>query len=273
MNFKKILVPVDFSEGSVNALRYAAAFAKSSEGVIDLLHVTDPNALANELKGNLDPQHLFGLITKEEYMAGIHLNFEMADGNTTDLIIDFSKKNNSDLIVMGTEGAHGLKRNFLGTHTTGVIRKTSCTVLAVPADSVFTGFRKVVIGVDLEHRADELLEETIILLGKMEATIFLVYTNNENLENGETELQLLARELKSKTGYSKIEEHIINSHTFSEGMTSFTRDIEAELLIMFTHHRGVFERIFDPSLSQRFAYHSPAPLMVVPYQKKPVFFF
>ena len=48
MKIKKILTPIDFSENSMNALKYAIDFAKGSGSEIYVLHLSDPDLLEND---------------------------------------------------------------------------------------------------------------------------------------------------------------------------------------------------------------------------------
>jgi nucleotide-binding universal stress UspA family protein len=273
MKIKKILVPVDFSENSLNALRYAAAFAKSSGAALFILHVADPDALENELKGNLSPDHMLGLLKESEFLAGIKSTVIFRKGAVSPTILDESHKNDIDLVVMGTQGAGNMKRNLVGTHTTHVIQKSECPVLAVPAEATYNTVRKAVLAVDLEHRSDHLVEELVLLLKIQNAAILLTYVGSDPDGTFERDLQKLSDDLKERTSYQRILCKVIRSDRFPEDLETFALDIEADMLIMITHHRFVFESIFDPSKTRRYAYHTTIPLLAVPHHKTPVFFF
>lgn len=272
MKIKKILSPIDFSENSINALKYAASFAKSSGASIFILHVTDPDSLVNDLKGNLSPEHLIELIKSEPYLSGIKITSILKNGNISKLILEESIKNDVDLVVMGTQGAGNMTRSLIGTNTTKVIGNTQCAVLAVPAGAIFNSVKKVVLAVDLEHRADNLIEDVVMTMKAQQASVLLAYVGLDLDGRFERDLVKLTDEIKSKSGYNKVLCKVIHSDAFPASLESFALDIEADMLVMITHHRGVFESIFDPSETKMYAYHTEIPLMAIPQHRKPVFF-
>lgn len=273
MNIKKILVPIDFSEISLNALRYAADFAQSNGAAIFLLHIADPDSLLNDLKGNLSPEHLLSLVKEERFLTGIKTTSILKKGKIADLILEESRTNDVDLVVMGTQGAGNLTRTLIGTNTTKVVSHSKCPVLAIPGDATWQPVKKVVLAVDLEHRADKSILDVVNTMKKREAAILAVYVGTSNDRKNEAELNRYVEELKIKSQYQKIVAKYIHSELFLGSLENFILDIEADMLVMITHHRGVFESIFDPSVTKRLAFHTQVPLMVIPEIKHPVFFF
>lgn len=272
MKIKKILVPVDFSENSLNALRYAAAFAKSPGAGIFILHVSDNTQLDDEMRGNLAPDHLMNLLREEPYLSDLKITTMVMEGSISDLILSESEKNDMDLVVMGTLGAGSVARRLVGTNTTKVVGKSKCAVLAVPAEATFNGIRKAIIAVDLDQRTDKLINEIIMMLKNTTAEILLTYVGHDPDGTHEHELERLTLSMIQSSGYERLQHHLIQSSEFPMSLESFALDIEAGLLVMITHHRGIFESIFDPSETQLYAYHTSVPLMVIPHHRKPVFF-
>lgn len=101
---KKILVPTDFSENARQALDVAVKVAKKTDAEIVLLHV-------NEQK-----------IYKTETFT---LNEEQ-------VIFDFAKEKQADLIVMDTHQRRGLAHILLGSLTEDAINHAAIPVLAIP---------------------------------------------------------------------------------------------------------------------------------------------
>jgi nucleotide-binding universal stress UspA family protein len=273
MKIQNILVPVDFSENSINALKYASDFARVSGAAIYVLHVTDTDSIENDLKGNLAPDHLLDLITREDYMRGITVKGILEKGNVTRLILAESKANQIDLVIMGTQGAGNMTRNLIGTHTSAVIAKSECMVLAIPSQVTFSHIRKVVMAIDLENRADKLVMDSISLFQKMEAAVLLVYVGTDKNHKEEHDLEEMAEDLKRTTGYLRIDCTVIHSNNFKESIEKFAMDIDADVIATITHHRNVFESIFDPSQTKQMSYHLNTPLMSIPQKHKTTFFF
>jgi nucleotide-binding universal stress UspA family protein len=269
----KVLVPTDFSVNSIIALRYAAGFAKNSGAGIFILHINNNPPLDQEIKSSDDPQHLIELLRKEEFLKGIKTSPIIREGNVVDAILDEAKKNDIDLIVMGTRGAGNIARNLFGTNTTKVIGKAECPVLAIPDEALFQPIRKVILSVDLKQKSEKVIEDFIDLVKIQNANLLLIYVHDDKSGEHQRELDRFTEELKNKSDYQRIVGKVIQSDFFPGAIENFALDIEADIIVMITHPRGIFERIFDPSATKLYAFHTTIPLLTLPHHRNPVFFF
>jgi nucleotide-binding universal stress UspA family protein len=140
---EKILVPVDFSEHSKNALANAKEIAKSYEAKIHLLHVIEETIHpAYSLSGK---SSIFDIVPNikedceirlkkmiDEIISGeVKTEIDVVSGQAANEIINFSKDNSMDLIVISTHGLTGLEHLLLGSTTEKVVRMASCPVFTV----------------------------------------------------------------------------------------------------------------------------------------------
>jgi len=139
--YKNILIPVDGSKCSQEALEHGLKLAKTVGANISLLHILeDPLTIAYslpetvsyrpELYSELKTAALAVLETAEKQTraAGIDCVSELiSDVNPAHAILEASKE--ADLIIMGTHGRKGLDRVVFGSVTEGVLRRTSTPVL------------------------------------------------------------------------------------------------------------------------------------------------
>jgi nucleotide-binding universal stress UspA family protein len=139
---KKILIPTDFSDNAENALKVAAQIAKANNSELILLHMLEIPSQGGDavVAGHNIPElMLFKNVAIEklddlmeaDYLNGLEVSevvqFEMAfDG-----IMNISKKNDVDLIVMGSHGASGFKEMFIGSNAEKVVRNSEVPVLII----------------------------------------------------------------------------------------------------------------------------------------------
>lgn len=143
MKVKKILFPTDFSEGSDNALPYAADMAKHYGAKLYLLHVIHdiakatgwyvPHVSLDELYRDIEKNAAkemdrYGL---EEFRGLKDIERPVVKGIPYEEILKFAKENNIDLIVIGTHGRKGLDRVIFGSTAEKVVRDAPCPVLSV----------------------------------------------------------------------------------------------------------------------------------------------
>jgi nucleotide-binding universal stress UspA family protein len=133
-----ILCPVDFSDESQHALRWAAALAKMYEGRLIVMTAVEPLlAQAARTRFDLDLAKTETEPALRKFVADIvptktPTEIEVRVGNPPDAILDAADKKGLRLIVMGTHGLGGLRKVLLGSTTERVLRRTPIPVLAVP---------------------------------------------------------------------------------------------------------------------------------------------
>ncbi len=143
---KKILVPVDFSDFSQDALKTAAEIAELRHAKITVMHVmVEPQTSVpyevyidwQKVKGDMkvDAEKLLGEITEK---AGINGMTErvLVWGEPSNVIAETAQNENFDLIVMATHGRTGLTRLFLGSVAEKVIRHSPCPVLVMRGSGI-----------------------------------------------------------------------------------------------------------------------------------------
>lgn len=145
--FRKILVPVDFSPHSVEAIRTAADLARHYEASMTVMHAYEPvsYAMPDEFALYTPEQHMRVLdqlegalakVKKDATAAGAsHVETTLLQGIASFEITELARIGNFDLIVMGTHGRTGIKHALLGSVTERVLRRAPCPVLTVRAPS------------------------------------------------------------------------------------------------------------------------------------------
>ena len=144
MTIKTILVPTDFSEPSIDALKYAKDLATALKASIHLLHVVqDPLAepWGLESYGPLPPDIFREIKARaqkeleeslpEAERKTYNATLAMTEGAPFSQIIEYAKLHPIDLIVMGTHGRGALAHAILGSVAERVVRYAPCPVLTV----------------------------------------------------------------------------------------------------------------------------------------------
>lgn len=145
IKISKILVPTDFTDLSLQALKYAREFASTFGAQIHCLHVIDegyqywstmgpesaPVGPAVEDLKSLAEGHMQRY--SDEHLVG--LDFvpvaKVITGNPWSDIVQYALENTVDLIILATHGRSGIAHALLGSTTEKVVRKASCPVLVV----------------------------------------------------------------------------------------------------------------------------------------------
>ena len=143
--YEKILVPVDFTSHSAEAIRRAVDLAQHYSASLTLIYVYEPldyalpegYALytpeqAGQLMGEFK-ERLRKMVHDLEGLGMSGVESHVLNGSAAIEIVDFAKQNAFDLIIMGTHGRQGLSHLLMGSVAERVLRTAHCPVMTVKA--------------------------------------------------------------------------------------------------------------------------------------------
>jgi universal stress protein A len=135
---KEILVPIDFSESSVKALRHAARLAATDQAHLTLLNVIEePVSFRTlDLRGQQRrrrQEHTRQLqeLARRELGPDVAAGIVICDGNPSREITRLAARQRADLIIVGRHERQGLHRWFHGHTASRIAHNASCPVLVL----------------------------------------------------------------------------------------------------------------------------------------------
>jgi nucleotide-binding universal stress UspA family protein len=148
-HIERIVVPIDLSETSLNALETAVSLAKKHGAALDLLHIRensfdllqDDLVLSSGIRNSIDV--LNALAGAIQHANDIEPEVIQQEGNVVDTIIKYTVNNHTDLIVMGTHGASGFRDGFIGSTAYSVMKHAHCPILCIPPKKKYLNFKRV----------------------------------------------------------------------------------------------------------------------------------
>ncbi len=266
----KILVPLDFSPCSDNALRYAIEFAKRMDASLTLLHVYHIPAYNADMP---IPEEALNVIresaikTLEEIKARIlkennlEVHIKAEPGFSAMTIEEESKAMKATMIIMGTQGANGLKRAVMGSHAAYVCTHASVPVLAIPEMARFTGINKVVIASEFLDAEYPLLREFIEGIKPFRPDIEILHIVESEKETQEATLAF-RNKLESYLSYPKITVSELYGNAVQQ-IGDHTAFRHTDMLVMINHKRNIFQKIFTRSITKEFVFRAQVPLLAL----------
>lgn len=189
---RKIVAPVDFSERSVGAVRYAELLARHFQSELTLLHVfappplefgdaAGPDSVMAELYRNRATEVFNDL---EDFLvpelAGLKVQRKILEGDTARHIVEFAHRERADLIVMATHGYGPFRQFILGSNTAKVLHDADCPVWTgvhmenaplPPTD----GLRRIICALDLGPQSRRTLDWAMGFQAEFAADLTLVH--------------------------------------------------------------------------------------------------
>ena len=182
-------------------------------------------------------------------------------------IVETSKNENADMVIMGTQGATGAKEILIGTNTVHVIRKACCPVIAIPPNFNYKSPNKVLFPTDLEiDYQEEQLQELHYLAKQHKSRIDVMHVSSS--------YDLTEAQLKNKAKLVKILGEV--AHLFHElpnqevitAINNFQQKKKINFLVMIQNRHTFLERLFIEPVIKKLGFHVTIPFMVIPPHKK-----
>jgi nucleotide-binding universal stress UspA family protein len=284
--FRKILCPVDFSEYSNLALRYASALAKDNQAELVIYHsIPDLTPAASYLEGNFmftvhDALKSNAATKLDEYVSKIihedqKVTKIIGQGNPAESVLNISKTHLIDLVVMGTHGVSGYESFLMGSVTNRVLHKTTVPVLVVSKtshhfiheeDPAPVKIGKILCPIDLSMDNSWMAGITQSFAKKYDSEIIFLNV----IHGGDSEWDYLENEVMKKLNIlatpAREEECNIRLEVRAgdpENVILRTSEFEnVDLIIMGHHTRKPIEEIFLGSVARRVVTNSKCPVLV-----------
>lgn len=268
---KTILVPTDFSNNANNALKYANDFALTTKSKIVLLHAYKPlvgkyNIIPGIVAEDIATQKKSSQ-NKIETLRNKYLNVLSKGlvkiGEPVGEIVGTADEIKSQLVILGTHGASGLKRVLFGSNTSKVISKSYVPVLAIPQRYRFKKINTIVYATDLNNTINE-LKHIIPIAKQLDATIEILNLDYKYNKNDDRKSKI-EKQIKSLS-YKKIrlvEQKATIEHTMIDQIKKYLVKSKPQILVMFPEDKGWFDKLFISSKTEELANQLKLPLLSI----------
>ena len=197
---------------------------------------------------------------KEE---GLKLDYKIIQGTVSTAVTSIALREDYDLIVMGTQGASGIKKVLIGSNTGHVIKESKVPVLAIPSNSNWTKENKISVALQLENEEDKYFKNLFSLTQDLNLPYEFFHVRTENNFEKEIEFRGLEVYLKEKYTDREINFTAFDAKEVNQGIEQYLEKNPGAMLVMFYKNKSFFEYIFNKSTSLEMAYHTHVPLLVI----------
>ncbi len=278
---KRILVPTDFSLHAENALRVAANLAKKHNGEIYLLHMlglpmhlmadsnTIPDNFSSKSAGG-PPEALFFIkmahkrfqeVLNSDFLKDITVHETIQNYQVFEGIIDSAHKHNVDLIVMGSQGASGVKEMTIGSNTEKVVRTSNIPVLVIKKTHTEFDLNDLVFPSEFTNEYKDSFLKVVDFAKKINAKMHLLMVNTPNKFITTDQAEERMNEFIKDVNLDNYTLNIYNEVSIEKGILSFSNAIKADIIAMSTHGRKGLSHFFNGSLSEDLVNHAKKPVV------------
>ena len=274
---KKILVPIDFSKSSQDALVYAKNLANTLGFSLNVVHVYTSNLNPSESltlrPGKIRQESLeerleefVNAITQDDknnpVLTQTKIETEVVLAMSVSYkILKLTKDPEIAMVVMGTSGAGNIMDKMFGSISSAVAQRAHCPVVLIPEGLKYKDFQNVLYASNYESADEDLIQQVIDFGNIFRATMHFVHV--EDKDNYETVEDTIFYKLFEK-GDPAFSFNIVNieNKPVIEGLTQYADENNVDLIVLVNRQRSYLDNLFQLSLTKKMALDTKFPLMV-----------
>ncbi|MBK8847422.1 MAG: universal stress protein [Bacteroidetes bacterium] len=176
-------------------------------------------------------------------------------------VTDFAKENNVSLIVLGTKGASGLQKIFMGSNAAAVINKSEIPVITVPEFAHVSSMKHIVYATDLANMSDE-MKVLVPLAELFDATLNIIHVVSPSSQT-KMDAKQITQDIIKEMNYDKITFRVSVDDDILAALEAYMAFIKADMLAMFTHNTTFIDRLFADSVTRQMAFQTSVPLLTL----------
>lgn len=271
MNFRKILVAIDIDENPENLADYGLELALSLDSEITFLHSIDPNlpdASSSESDVlNLNSETLQEIVAPLNYENRIPaegVNYVVKHGLASDVIHDYAKEHDIDLIIMGLSAKVQKSGSIFSTLAIDLLNKADIPVIFIPENYRLEVIDKILFTIDFKfEEISQVLD--ILSFGKnIDANITGLHVVEKNEQKAviNQNLETYRRLFKYRQQKSQINFEL-RSGKLSEIIHDYIKNNNIDILCMMVTKQKPLSRFFNPSNAAKISKNIRIPLMII----------
>jgi nucleotide-binding universal stress UspA family protein len=273
-NIKNILVPTDFSATARNAFEYAKMLAEVFESNITVVHVQPSILAASEITipiygGDADQRvreamnEFIADTSDSDIMVQTDVQTKIVKGETISHLVELSRSNAYDLIVMGMTGLQDFMDKIIGTNSLDVSNQAECPVLLVPRDTHWQRVDRLLFAADRSTATPKMVRSCLNWAESLAAKLYFVHVDED--PKGDYKLdETIWGELFHKSDPSvAFDVKTINSSDTVGELTKYAKEEAIDWFVFVSKHRNFWQNIIHRSISQNVAFATAKPILVM----------
>jgi nucleotide-binding universal stress UspA family protein len=277
-NSSKILIPVDFSDTSMLAIKHGAFIAQFTKGELFLLHVVNTHYIAQNMflpTVTLDDQNtvekkamdrLDELSQELKAEFGIDTQTIIKSGNPSIEVSKVAREIKASMVVMGSHGYSPIKEIMIGSVALKVITKSPCPTMVMTSEALHEGYRKIVMPIDNTVNSKQKVNYTLELAKKFNAEVYGIglLTNEEKYDKPIMDLVLhQVAKLAKEMGVTYHSETLSNVKNRATATVNYIEKIDADLVTIMTDQDAELSGFFLGPYSQQIIHLSKVPVIAI----------
>lgn len=267
---KQIIVAIDFSKTSLNALAYGIHFANKAGANLQMVWVDNTTSEEVVFEGfaHEERNEKVALLKElqEKYAKSLKkakLDFKTRKGKVYIEIAQQAKSTNADLIITGTHGVSGFEEFWIGSNAYRIVTNAPCPVITLRHDARVQDVKKIVIPIDSSQETRQKIPVAAQLAQLCHSEVHILSLYSTNLKSVHKRVDNYAQQVIDF--FSERDIKYISAKDQSDNITRSTIDyaesVHADLIAIMTEQETTTANIFLGPYAQQMVNHSPIPVL------------
>jgi nucleotide-binding universal stress UspA family protein len=273
----KILIPVDFSETSLLAIRHGAQIAQSTKAHLYLLHVVNTHFMSQnmfipvvtlnqsdvESKASVKLQQLADEI-RNEYQVNIECITR--SGTPASEVVRVAKELAVSLIVMGTHGYSPMQEIMIGSVALKVITRSPAPTMVMSGDAAHKGYRTIVLPIDNTVNSRQKVPYTLEFAKYFGAKVHAIALVGSEEKSDKPAMELVLHQIQTlakEKGVSFQSEVLENVKNRATATVKYAEQAGADLIVIMTDQDSELSGFFLGPYSQQIIHLSKVPVIAI----------
>lgn len=284
LNTKNIVIPTDFSETSLLAIKHGAFLAQYTKGDVYLVHIISkhwekfnvftPTLSIDDIErgSKVVEEKLESLANDIRKEYGVTVTTVVNTGNPTTEIVKFAKEINAGIIVMGTHGYSAWEDLTIGSNALKVITKGHCAVMTMSQQIGGLGYHNIVLPIDTSEHTRHKVPFTIELAKLFGAKIHAVGILTSDEESKVPAMNVILHQIKEMAEAknllcdTKLLENVKNR---AVATVQHCNDVKGDLIAIMTDQDAEISGFFLGNYALQVIHHAKVPVISVKPEEHP----
>lgn len=270
---KQILVAIDFSKCSINALEYSIQLANKIRSHITMVWVDNTSSDESVFTSPYDVGRKEINVNFEELVAKYNpmlehgeMTFKIRKGKVHVEIANQAKYSDAMLVVAGTHGVTGFEEFWIGSNAYRIVTYSPCPVITIRSNFQFSnGISKIVVPIDSTLETRQKIPFSTKIARYFDSEIHVVSLYSTSIRAVRHRVDNYSKQVAKYLDEENVPNVIaaVEAENITNSTINYAQSVEAEMIAIMTEQETTTSNMFLGAYAQQMVNHSPIPVLSV----------
>ena len=269
---KQVLVAIDFSKTSLNALQFGIMLANKSKANLQMVWVdntTSEEVVYEDTSGDERAEKLEMLKDlQEKYkkaLKGGKLDYKIRKGKVYIEVAQQAKNIGADVVVSGTHGVSGFEEFWIGSNAYRIVTHAPCPVVTIRQGFEVKDIRKMVLPIDSTQETRQKIPAAADIAHLFKSEVHILSLYSTPLKSVHKRVDNYALQVRQYLDEQKIQHvsEIRESDNITRSTLEYSESVGADMIVIMTEQETTTANLFLGPYAQQMINHSTIPVLSV----------